>query len=425
MFAIATDTRVYHALAATILAVAYSEQRNEFDKALSIINDALVQFSEDPGLLFTKAQMLTTMKRFEEARETFDLLLSLRRESRIAALTDDEIYEWKAFYAMAASYVAQNDIPKALEYLEMAAKNKPDSPFILVAKARALERLERFHDADMSFRKLASLAPETGQVEYINYLLRRKRYSTALVMVEAQLADAAPPIAAKLNAASASAMIAENLGDPAPFLEAALRHAPGCGPALTLYEQLLTERGDTARLERLHREELDAPQVFAEDHLRRSFRMLAIDRNEDALEAAVRGLALEYASPDLRFNHALANLRLGNVQMALTSLRLLQGGVTPTHVLALATESALLEQAGEIDAALEAIGRLLAFEPENVDAILVRARLLVTAGREGEAVATLEPAVSLDPRIALELAGMLLRAGDLAGAGRVATLSLK
>src|SRR5207249_4711755 len=116
---------------------------------------------------------------------------------------------------------------------------------------------------------------------------------------------------------------------------------------------------------------------------------------------------------------------LGNVQMALTSLSLVQGGVSPTHVLALATESALLEQAGQLDAALEASGRLLDVEPANVDSILVRARLLVAAGREGEAVATLEPAIAGNPRIALELAGMLLRAGDLAGAGRIATLSLQ
>ena len=103
----------------------------------------------------------------------------------------------------------------------------------------------------------------------------------------------------------------------------------------------------------------------------------------------------------------------------------MEGGVTPTHVLAIATEAALLEDAGELDLALEAIDRLLTFEPDNADAILVRSRLLVATGREGEAAAMLEKAAGGSPRIALELAGMLLRAGDLAGAGRVATLSLQ
>ena len=276
------------------IAIGYSEQRNDFDKGLEAIDEGLGRFPEDAGLLFTKAQMLVTLKRFDDAREVFERLLSLRRESRMAALTDDEIFEWKAYYALAGSYVAQNNIEKALECLDEALKNKPDSPFILVSRARALERLERYHDADVTFRRLAEISPKTGKVEYINYLLRRKRFSTALVMVESELALASPPIAAKLNAASASAVIAEKLGDPVPFLEAALKHAPGCGPALALYEQVLSERNDVARLERLHREELEAECVFAEDFVRRTQLLLHMGRTEEAREFAERGFALKF-----------------------------------------------------------------------------------------------------------------------------------
>jgi tetratricopeptide (TPR) repeat protein len=425
MFAVAEDQRVYHALAATMLSIGYSEYRNDPDKALEVLTDALEKFPDDPGLLFTKAQLLTTMKRFRESRETFERVLSIRRTARLAALTDDEIYQWKAHYAMAGSYVAENEIEKALECLEGALRNKPDSPFILVSKARALERLERYHDADVAFRRLAEISPKTGKVEYINYLLRRKRFSTALVMVESELADAAPPIAAKLNAASANAVIAENLGDPVPFLEAALRHAPGCGPALMLYDRVLTDRKDEVRLERLHSEELDAPCIFPEDYVRRSYRLLQDGRSDDARDAAARGLLLDPGDPDLRFNHAMSLLRLHDEAGALTSLRMMRPGNAETHAAALATEGALLEKRGDVPGAIEAIDRWLGFDPKSTEAILRKAKLLAGEGRDADARAVLETGNLDDRRVALELAGMMLKAGDIAGAGRVAALALQ
>jgi glycosyltransferase involved in cell wall biosynthesis/Flp pilus assembly protein TadD len=425
MFTIATDNRLYHALAHTMLSIGYSEYRHDDEKALETLDAGIKKFPEDPGLLFTKAQLLTTMKRFEESRATFNKLFELRRSARLAALTDDEIFEWKAHYAMAGSYVAENNIEKALECIEAALRNKPDSAFILLSKARALERLERYHDADVAFRRLAEIRPETGKVEYINFLLRRKRFSTALVMVESELAGAAPPIAAKLNAASANAVIAENLGDPAPFLETALRHAPGCGPALMLYERVLADRNDTERLERLHREELDAPCVYPEDYVRRSFILLQYGRTEDARDTAERGFLLDPADPDLRFNHAMAMLRLGDEAGALTSLRLMRPGNSDAHISGLATEAALLEKRGDQAGALEALDRWLGFDPKSTEGILRKARLLTAMGRDAEARTILETGEPGDRRVALELAGVLLKAGDIAAAGRIAATALQ
>jgi len=425
MFAIAKDQRLYHALGYAMLSIGYSEYRNDTEKALEVIDKGIETFPDDPGLLFTKAQLLATMKRFAESRETFERLLGVRRVARMAALTDDEIFEWKAYYAMAGGYVAENNIEKALECLETALRNKPDSAFILVSKARALERLERYHDADVAFRRLAEIRPETGKVEYINFLLRRKRFSTALVMVETELAGAPPPIAAKLNAASANAVMAENLGDPAPFLETALRQAPGCGPALMLYEKVLIERNDTARLERLHREEEGAPCVFPEDYVRRSFVLLQQGRTEDARDAAALGFLLDGGNADLRFNHAMSSLRLGDEAGALTSLRLMRPGDTETHKAALATEAALLDKRGDHDGALDALDRWLGFDPKSTEAILRKAKLLTSIGRDAEARTVLETSNPGDRRVALELAGVLLKAGDVAGAGRIAALALQ
>jgi tetratricopeptide (TPR) repeat protein len=192
-----------------------------------------------------------------------------------------------------------------------------------------------------------------------------------------------------------------------------------------LYEKVLTEKNDVDRLERLHREELDAPCFFPEDYLRRTHRLLALNRPEDAREAAESGFALEARNPELRFNHAMASLRLDDEATALGSLRLMQAGNSETHVAGLATEAALLEKRGELDAAIEALDRWLGFDPQSTEGILRKAKLQLAAGREAEARATLETAASDDRRVALELAGMLLRSGDVAGAGRVASLALQ
>jgi tetratricopeptide (TPR) repeat protein len=244
-------------------------------------------------------------------------------------------------------------------------------------------------------------------------------------MVESELSAAAPPIAAKLNAASANAVIAENLGDPVPFLEAALRQAPGCGPALMLYDRVLSDRNDTVRLERLHREEVDAPCVFPEDYVRRSFRLLQEGRSEDARDASGRGLVMDSGDPDLRFNHAMSLLRLHDDAGALTSPRLMRPGNSDTHASALATEGALLEKRGDVAGAIDAIDRWLGFDPKSTEAILRKSKLLLGDGRDAEARAVLETGNIDDRRVALELAGMLLKAGDIAGAGRVAALALQ
>lgn len=425
MFTMVDEDRMFHALGAAMLAIGYTEARGDYDAAFARLDDAIGRFPTDAGLLFTKAQLLVQSRRFDEAQETFGKLLSIRREASYSALTDDEIFQWKAHYALAGSYAAQNEIEKALAALEIALKNKPDAPFILVSKARALERLQRYHDADVAYRKLSELKPDTGRVEYINFLLRRKRFSTALVMIESQLADSDAPTSARLNAASASAILAENLGDPVPFLESALRLSPACGPALMMYEQLLTERNDLERLERLHHDELEARCVFAEDYVRRSHRLLALQRNEEARDAAQQGIDVDGSVPELRYNYAIAALRLGDESGALRTLRQVQSGDSETHVMAAATEASLLAKHGDIDGAIRTTDRLRSMAPDNIDILLLRARLLDQAGRHSEARSSLEAGAMKDQRIALELASLLLRDGDIAGAGRVATLALQ
>jgi hypothetical protein len=96
-----------------------------------------------------------------------------------------------------------------------------------------------------------------------------------------------------------------------------------------------------------------------------------------------------------------------------------------SHASGLATEAALLEKRGDTGGALDALDRWLGFGPKSSEAILRKARLLTSLGREAEARAILETGEPGDRRVALELAGVLLRAGDVAAAGRIAAAALQ
>ena len=187
----------------------------------------------------------------------------------------------------------------------------------------------------------------------------------------------------------------------------------------------LQERNDTDALERLHREELLATCEQPNDFVRRSFRLLELGWNEDAKEAASRAIRLQPDIAQARFNCALAALRLGEEELSLSELNEIEPVATEIFPSAMSMRASILERRGDLDGALESMTRLLVVEPRNADAVLQQGKLLIHAGREGDARSVLEPLAVEDKRIAVELAGIMLRAGDIAGAGLVATLALQ
>jgi glycosyltransferase involved in cell wall biosynthesis len=417
--------KIYFPLAYMMLASGYSDSRHDNEKALEILDTGLETFPDDANMLFTKSQILLRAKKYDESIATATHLLDLRQQAHHSAMVDDEIFEWKALYTIVAAYVGLDDVSKALEYLELSLKNKPDAPFLLISKCRALEKLEHFHDAEIAFRRLAAVDGGNGLVEYVNFMLRRKRYSTALSLVENDLATASPAVAAHLNFAAARAMEADGLGDPVPFLEAALRYAPAHGQVIGMLERIYMERGNTEALEQLHRDELLATCEQPNDFVRRSYRLLELGWNEDAKQAASCAIRLQPDIAQARFNCALAALRLGEEELSLSELNEIEPVAIDIFPTAMSMRASILERRGDLEGALESTSRLLTVEPRNADAVLQHAKLLIHAGRDGDARTVLEPLAVENKRVAVELAGILLRAGDIAGAGLVATLALQ
>jgi tetratricopeptide (TPR) repeat protein len=425
MLAQATTPKLYFPIAYLMLAQTYCETLGEFEKSLEIIDRAGEKFPNDAGIVFTKGQILVKMQRTAEAREIFERALEMRELMARSVMTDEEIFEWKIYYAVAGTYEREGDWAHAIEYVDKALANKPHSFLLQKTKATFLERSERYFEAELAFRNLLDAEPRRGKVELVNFLLRRRRYAQVLSLVEDEVdigLDA--DTIAQLNLTAAKAVIEAQSGDPLPFLESALRHAPGNGPVLRLTEAVLVERGDAAALERFHQAELVAPMKAPEDFARRSYRLLALDQNEDARLVAEQGLAIDPHNAELRFNSALASFRLGDELRATGDFGRVEPRAPEVFAKAMQLRAGLLLKSGDNDGAAVAIEQGLAVMPPAADAVLRSARALLQSGARAAGRAVLETYIGVDPSIALELATVLMQDGDVAGAGRVAAASL-
>ena len=426
MLATAKEVKLYFPLAYLMLGQTYCEVLGQNDKALEIIEDGCEKFPIDAGLVFTKGQVLVKLGRIEEARELFEKALGMREQMAFTVMTDEEIFEWKIFYALAGTYEREKDYDRAIEFVDRALSNKPHSYHLQRAKAGFLENIGRYYDAEVAFRRLLESDRQRGQLELVNYLLRRSRFTQAIAIVENEIDQSSnSDLVALLNVSAARGVLYSGMGDPLPFLEAAQRHAPANGSALSLMERVLTDRGDTAALARFHEQELLATPITPEDFARRSFRMLALDRSEEARVAANDGLLIDPRNAELRFNSAIASLRLGDETQAAHDFSRVEPLAREVHAEAMRLRSRILLRQGNNAGALEAIKARLESASKEPGAILDSARSLAAAGARTEARALLEERAGIDERIALELASLMLQDGDLAGAGRIAAASLK
>jgi tetratricopeptide (TPR) repeat protein len=425
MLSQATSPKLYFPIAYLMIAQSLCEKLGKFDEALEKIDEAVTKFPNDAGIVFTKGQILMKMQRYDDARETFEKALEMREMMALAVMTDEEIFEWKIYYAIAGLYEREENFEKAIEYMDKALANKPRSFHLHRTKANFLERSGRLYDAELAYRNMSEFEPHRGKVELVNFFLRRRRYQQVLAVVENEVdIGLNGEVIAQLNVTAAQALMESNAGDPLPFLESALRHAPGNGFALRLAENLLTQRGDTAGLERLHAQELLAPCLRPGDFSRRSFRLLAVNQNEDARFAADAGLQIDPDNAELRFNSALASLRLGDDTRAMHEFGRVDSKVPEIYAQANQLRAGLMLKHGDVAGATAAIERSLSTRGVTADTVLKCARALRDAGARAECRAILEKHVAVGSSIALELASMMLQDGDVAGAGRIASASL-
>jgi len=426
MLAMPGTPKMYYPLAYIMLGQAFLLGKHDYDRALATLDEGIERFPRDAGLVFQRGQALARMKRWDEAREAYDKTLTMRDGMVSSVMTDEEIFEWKAYCALATMYERQGDLEQAVEWIQKAVTNKPQSVPLLRVLGQLNEGVGRYYDAELAFRKVAEFDPTNGPVHLMNFLLRRGRFAQAIAMVESLGNEAYNEATiVQLNVAAARAMIEQKAGDPLPYIEAALRRAPGCGPALAMYEEILTARNDLAGLAKLHAEELDAPLVLPDDYVRRSHRLLAMQRPADAWSVAEFGIGLDPNNPELRFNGGLALARLGRDAEATLQLACVEEHHPAIFSDAVQLRAALLARQGDIAGAAVAIRAWVTAKENDPNAIVTSARWLTEHGGRNEGRALLSDFADTDRRVASELASMLLNDGDLAAAGAVAERALR
>ena len=338
-------------------------------------------------------------ERYDEAREWYERAIAGESEATRHSMVDDEIWIWKAPLNIATTYVKEQRFAEAVPWFERALERKPESALLRGMMGNAYERVGRFYDAERVFRDGAERdanGANAGLVEYVNYLMRRRRFFEAFDRVEQRRDVIGDRAYATLLSSAAQATRDERLGDPEPYALRALELAPGDGNVLALLDSLYAARGEVAKRAQLRAAELEAPLAEAADFARRSHRMLEEQRLDDALAAACDGLAVAPNDPVLAFNAGLAAARLKRDEEALAHLaRITPEDSHATAALALCAE--IQRRAGDLDAALETLVSVRAL-PAPDEAALRHA--------------------------SVGLAGALLQAGRLDDAGKLAALAL-
>jgi tetratricopeptide (TPR) repeat protein len=426
MLEIAPGIKIYFPLAYVMLAQTYTQELNDPDKALATVERGMLSFPHDAGLIFVRGQILARLGKTVEARELFHKALSMREYMQATAMTDDEMFEWKIFAAMASSYEREQKYGDASEWLARAIANKPSAMYLLRAQAQMLERAGRHYESERTYRRMAEVDPSVGHLELVNYFLRRARYAEAITAVELGMPhETNGVVVAKLNVLAARAVRATGTGDPMTFLTAALARHPACGSALAMMEELLKEAGAAAALDALHLAELDAECRDGDDYCRRSFRLLALDRDAEARDAAQRGLERDHDNRELRFNLAIALMRLGDVERAAAEFAAIDEKDRGIFGQAMQLRASLLLKGGDVAGAEAALERWMSSLPGDADAVVIAGRMLLAAGARTEGKALLERHAGVGRSVALELAGLMMQDGDLAGAGRIAEAALR
>lgn len=190
-----------------------------------------------------------------------------------------------------------------------------------------------------------------------------------------------------------------------------LRLRPGDQEALLLQGASLSALGEHGRaLEVLDSVTLDRAAL----HTHRATSLLALHRNEEALQASHRAVSLAPSDPDARYLRGSALLALDRGAEALSDFETALA-VAPGNIAARAGRASALCAIERLEEALGEVDAVLAAAPERSDYHALRGVVLSALNREEEAVAAFARSLALRPddgETQFALADALLAQGD-------------
>ena len=357
--------RAFTANGLQILADVYSEHLGDPEKGLTYALECLKRSPRYANAHFSAGKAYFLLKRYDESREMYLKAIDDGQYLERQFVVDDEVPQWKAQCEIGSTYAEQGDHARALEWFDKGMANRPAIQPLRINRAKALEQLERFDEAQAGFESLfADFEDELSAVDLVNFYLRRGKDDLALALIEKVYARFSTIAGTTMLLAAAS--VEQRRGsDGWRYIQEALRVDP---------------------------------------------------ENEQALEAKRAFEANAYTS-------ALADAREGRKERALERLHTIAPG--PEEGNAWFLKATLLRELAQPQQALEALVRVRELQPLNIDAVLMKASLHESLGEVTHAETTLMQAMpDARTRIAVELAGLYLRAGRLDDAKRVAEAAL-
>jgi type IV pilus assembly protein PilF len=155
----------------------------------------------------------------------------------------------KANVQLGVEYLRQGELARAKEKLERAEKQDPKNPDVYWAKASLFEAMNQPKDADHSYQKAMSLAPQKAELmnTYAVFLCKQGDVDRALPMFEKVIADKLypTPFAAAANAGTCLRGDKRN-ADAQRFFERAIAMRPNFVDAVVGLADLQLSEGNPA-----------------------------------------------------------------------------------------------------------------------------------------------------------------------------------
>jgi tetratricopeptide (TPR) repeat protein len=421
---VASAPRGFVPNALTQLAELYAS-REQYALAVEALNEALRYSPRFANAHFALGKTLGKQGHPIEARAAFEQSIADGAYGALQFIVDNEVSVWKAQSEIGSSYGNEGNNVAALEWFDRALENRPNVVPVRVNRARALECLERYDEAELMFKQLADDEPgDANTILYVNYLLRRKDNGAALAAIDEVLPIVTARTQASLLVVAAKLASKSGVGSYESLLERAVQAHPGAAEALDMLETVYRSRDDQAAIERLHIAELSAPMTQAADYARRGTRYLSIGRLADAQAVTEAGLEIAPSDAFLRYNLGAVLVQTGGKEAALQELAH-AGTEGDIGLRAQFLRAIVLGDLGRYEEALATIDAVIAAAPQEVDARLHRFRFADALGSDEVAESTLRRALDLgDSRVAAELATWLLRKGRFGDAQAVAERAL-
>ncbi|HEY1975404.1 MAG TPA: glycosyltransferase [Candidatus Baltobacteraceae bacterium] len=367
----------------SVLAETYCDKLGMPEEGERVARHALVITPNYANAHFQLGKALVAQGRLDEAREAYLAAIDDRNHASHQFVLDDQVYIWKAQSELGSTYVLEKNDEKAIKWFEKGLKNAPQAEPLHINRARALERLGKFDEAEKGYRSVYELhRSDDSGIEYVNFLLRRQREREALAVIEECYPSCVPSKAVPLLMAGAA--VAKRMGsaDDERYLLEAARLMPWSAEILDPLEALLHERGKDSEIASLiEREERESP-VTASDFARRARRAIAAGRSAEGLELARGGLEKDPEQPLLRYAAAAAHAQLGEDDAAIEMLNAIGEAPPPLQVAIFTLKANLLRTRGRVDEGIDSIRRALEIDRGNEDAMRAALELSACCLRE-------------------------------------------